>query len=120
MAVIVSVLRWIARLSALVVAGGYLVLVSGELLTPHSGPPGSGVEWIGIGLLSTTCLGMIVAWRWELPGAALSLGCLITFSMLIRMSHHTVLYVLAIPGTLFLADWALRQTRVRRWLTPNH
>jgi hypothetical protein len=52
---------------------------------------------------------MLLAWRWELAGAALSLASLVAFTMLIRMGHHTVLYVLAIPGTLFLADWLVRR-----------
>ena len=33
------VVRWTARVAALVVAGGFLLLLAGEIFTPHSGPP---------------------------------------------------------------------------------
>jgi hypothetical protein len=109
MSVFVTVLRWLARGSALLIAGAYAFMVVGEFLTPHSGGRATAIEWIGLGLMTATCLGMLLAWRWELAGAALSLASLVAFTMLIRMGHHTVLYVLAIPGTLFLADWLVRR-----------
>jgi hypothetical protein len=109
MSEIPTILRWIARLSALVIAGGYVYLVAGEMLSPHSAPPTKLIEWTGIALLSATCIGMLLAWRWELPGAVLSLGALIAFSLLIKMGHHTVLFVFALPGSLFLADWLVRR-----------
>jgi|SRR5690242_13131883 hypothetical protein len=108
MSVFPTVLRWLARLSALLIAGGYVYLVAGEMLAPHSAPPTKLIEWTGIALLTATCLGMLLAWRWELPGAMLSLGSLIAFSLLIKMGHHTVLFVFALPGTLFLVDWLIR------------
>jgi hypothetical protein len=104
-----TILRWIARLSALFIGGAYVLMLAGEILTPHSGPPSTLIEWTGIVLITATCLGMLLAWRWELPGAALSLVSLIAFALLIRMGPHTVLYVLAVPGTLFLADAILRK-----------
>src|SRR5690349_19346012 len=93
-----TILRWIARLSALLIAGGFVVLVAGEMLAPHSAPPTKLIEWTGIALLTATCVGMLLAWRWELPGALMSLTALIAFSLLIKMGHHTVLFVFALPG----------------------
>ena len=106
----VKVLRWIARLSALLVAGGYVVLFVGEFNPAHSGPPTSLVEWAGQVLLTATCMGMLIAWRWELPGAILSLASLLAFTLLIRMGHHAVLFVFAAPGILFLLDWLARRS----------
>ena len=108
MSAFVAVLRWLARLSALVVAGGYFALVVGEIAASHSGGPATLRESAGIILISTTCLGMLVAWRWELAGSALSLAALTAFTLLIKMRHHGVLVVLAVPGFLFLGDWLLR------------
>jgi hypothetical protein len=108
MSVLPIVLRWVARVSGLLVAGVYFFMMVGEWLTPHSGGPATVVEWTGIVLMTATCVGMLVAWRWELPGAVISLVCLLGFTLLIRMGHHGVLYVLAVPGTLFLADWLVR------------
>ena len=107
-------LRWIARLAALLIAGGYLLLVAGDFLSPHSGNGPDFRAWIGIILLTATCAGMLLAWRWELPGAALSLAALVAFTMLIRFNRYTVHVVLAIPGILFLTDWLLH--RRRHWI----
>ena len=106
-----TTLRWIARLSALLVTGGFLLILAGELFSPHSGSGPDLRAWAGIVLLATTCVGMIVAWKWELPGAALSLLSLGAFTLLITFNRYTVHLVLATPGILFLADWLLR----RRW-----
>lgn len=102
-------LRWLARVSALVIAGGFLLMVAGEMLSPHSRPPSHLREWAGILLLALTCAGMLLAWRWELPGALVSLASLAAFTAVITFRRHTVHIVLALPGLLFLADWLLRQ-----------
>ena len=108
-------LRWLARLSALVIAGGFLLMVAGEMLSPHSNPPSHLREWVGILLLTSTCAGMLLAWRWELPGALLSLASLAVFTAVIVFRRHTVHMVLALPGLLFVADWLLR-----RRMAENH
>jgi hypothetical protein len=102
------VVRWVARLSAVLVAGGFLFLVAGEMLSPHSGPPTHLREFAGIGLLAFAMAGMLLAWKWELPGALLSLGALATFVAVVRLNRYGVIAVIAIPGVLFLADWILR------------
>ena len=114
MSVFTIVLRWLARLSGLIVAGGYVVVLFGEVLTPHSGRPPNVLEFGGQVLLTAACIGMLIAWKWELPGAVLSLACLLAFTLLIRMNRHTVIAVLAMPGILFTADWLLRRLRTLR------
>lgn len=109
MTVILVNLRWLARLSGLLVAGAYVLLVIGDITQPHSGAPSTLIEWTGIVLLTATCAGMIVAWRWELTGALMSLISLLAFTVLIRMGHHGVLFVLAAPGILYVLDWLLRR-----------
>lgn len=120
MSVFLTALHWLARLSGLVVAGGYVALVVGDLTNPHSGPPSTLIEWTGIALMTATCAGMLVAWRWELPGALLSLASLVAFTLLIRMGHHTVLFVLPIPGILFLTDWLIRNRRMATSAPSQH
>ncbi len=109
MSVSITVLRWLARLSGLVVVVGYVALALGDLLNPQSPGPSTFLEWTGIALLTTACAGILLAWHWELPGAALSLASLLAFTLLIRMGHYTVLFVFAAPGVLFLADWLLHR-----------
>jgi hypothetical protein len=109
MSVLITILRWLARLSGVVAACGFVALTFGDLLNPHSVGPSTLQEWAGITLLTATCAGMVLACRWEFQGAALSLTSLVVFTLIIRMGHHTVLFVLATPGMLFLADWFLRR-----------
>jgi hypothetical protein len=108
-------LRWLARLSALVIAGGFVLITAGEMLSPHSNPPAHLREWVGILLLASTCAGMLLAWRRELPGALFSLASLAVFTAVIRFQRHTVHMLLALPALLFLADWLLR-----RRMAENH
>ena len=103
------IVRWLARLSALLVASGFFLLVAGEIFTPHSGPPTHFTEWFGIGLLSIAVVGMLLAWTWERPGALLSLACLACWVVAIRTRNYAPIAVLAVPGLLFLADWLLRR-----------
>ena len=64
---------------------------------------------MGFALLLFTWLGMVTAWRWELPGAALSLIAWVLFLLLIPLENHVVQVVAALPGVLFLADWTARR-----------
>jgi len=114
MSVFAAVLRWLARLSGVVIAGGYVLLLAGEFLHPHSGPPSTLFEWGGLALLTATCAGMIIAWHWELQGAILSLTCLVAFTWLVGMNRYGVVAALAVPGVLFTADWLLRKLRTMR------
>jgi len=107
MSLFLTMLRWGARLAALVVAGGFVLLIFGEFIQPHS--PSGILASTAIPLLTLTCTGMLLAWRWELPGAVMSLGALVAFMLMVRMGHHGVLFVLAAPGILFLADWMARR-----------
>jgi hypothetical protein len=104
-----TILRWTARLSGLFVAGCYALLVAGEILHPHSGPPTHFNEWLGIFLFSLASAAMLGAWRWELPGAVVSLSAIAAFAAVIPMRVQGVLIVAAVPGALFLADWLLRK-----------
>lgn len=108
------ILRWAARCAALLIAGMYLLILAGEVFSPHSGPPTQFREWAGIALLSSSVLAMVLAWKWELPGALWSLAALAIFVQVVHMRNYTVILLAAIPGFLYLADWILRKRLVRR------
>lgn len=116
MSVWLSILRWIARLSALLVAGSYLLMLFGEVMDPHSAPPSTFVEWAGIGLTTIACIALLIAWRWELAGAMLSLACLMAFAMLIQggSTFHAAILVMATPGILYVIDWFVRRESAAR------
>ncbi len=97
-----AALRWAPRLASLILAGGYLMLVAGEVIHPHATAPSTWREWTGIALCSIACLAPLACWRWPLPGAALSLAALAAFAAVVRFSRYDVLFVLAVPALLFL------------------
>ena len=100
--------RWAARAFSILVVGAFLYLLEGEFIDPHSGPPTTFREWAGIVLFITSIASLVVAWRWELPGAAASIATLIAFVFVVRMTRYDVVVMAAIPGALFLLDWILR------------
>ena len=106
--IIFPAIRWTARLAALLVAGVFLSFVLGEFTHPHSGPPTQLREWAGILLLTSATVGIVLAWKWELPGALLSLAALAAFIPVARIHRYDVVAVADIPGVLFLLDWLLR------------
>ncbi len=117
----ISLTRWTARVASLLVAGAYVMFVLGEFFPhPHSGPPTRFREWAGIVLLTLTIIAMLVAWKWELAGALVSLAALGAFVLVVRMHvrmhNYVVTGVVAIPGLLFAADWVLR----RLFLAATH
>jgi hypothetical protein len=102
--------RWLARGVSVVVAGGFLLLVIGEFTHPHSGPPTQLREWAGIAMISLGVAGMLLAWKYELAGALLSIAALSAFAFVVRMNRYDVVALLALPGVLFLLDWMLRRS----------
>ena len=102
-----SVARWTARVTAVVIASVFLAFVLGE-------PRGSlwGIhprEWAGMLLLFGGIVAMLLAWKWEFPAALISLFALGAFAAVVRIERYDVLAVIAIPNILFLLDWKLRR-----------
>jgi hypothetical protein len=102
---ICSVVRWAARVTAVLVAAVFLAFVVGEpagslrVLHPR--------EWVGMVLLFGAVAGMLLAWKWEFPAALISLFALGAFAAVVHMQNHLVLAILATPNILFLVDWKL-------------
>jgi hypothetical protein len=101
------IIRWIARVAAVLIAGIFFAFVASEpadslrAIQPR--------EWVGMVLLFGCIAGMLLAWKWELPGALLSLCALGAFAAVVHMNRYDVLIVAAIPNVLFLLDWKLRR-----------
>jgi len=107
------IMQWSARVMALLVAGMFLFLLGGEIFYPHSGPPAHLREWTGIGLLAIAIAGMLLAWKWEAPGALMSLAAVASFVLIAGLRRYGVIAVLAAPGILFLADWIVKATHLK-------
>ena len=100
--------HWGARMVALMVAVFFLFLFVGEIVSPHSRGPSGFKEWSQITLLVGAIVGMLAAWKWELPGALFSLTSLTLWASLVNLQRYPdIVVLLAAPSLLFLSDWAL-------------
>jgi len=102
-----SVVRWTARVTATLVAVGFVVFAVGEPL--DSCLSLSFREWSGMVLLLAAVAAMPLAWKWEFPGASISLFALGAFAAVVHVNRFDVLAIAAIPNILFLMDWKLRR-----------
>jgi hypothetical protein len=99
-------LRWAARLLAAIIVSLVVVVLIGEgfdLLKLK------GLEPVEMAFFWIACIGMVVAWRWQVIGGALSLGGMILFFIVeftIRggLTKAPFLYLMLLPGILFLVD----------------
>jgi hypothetical protein len=110
--------RWTARGLTVLLVGLVLVIFIGEALANGFNPLHlKRIEAIQMTFFWTACLGMVLAWRWQAIGAALSLGGMILFfavEIAARngLPHALVLYLMLVPGILYLLSEFLRR-RVR-------
>ena len=108
---VVAVIHWAARCAALLVVGTFILRLAEDLINPYSVPPASVRDWAGILLLTAGIIGMAAAWKWEVPGALLSLLALVAFASLAGTRRYDIVSFAAIPGVLYLWDWLLRRKR---------
>lgn len=110
--------RWTARgLSALLVGLVLMIFIGVTLDSGFHPLKLTRVESILMVSFWTACIGMVLAWRWQVIGGALSLaGMLIFFAVEIavagrlpRLPGGFVLYLMLLPGILFLMDSFLRR-----------
>ena len=99
------ILRWCARATSVLVLGFVAAFLIGNGLDLTALRP---LEWTLMGLLAGTCLGLVLAWRWEGWGGALSLVCLGGFHLVQWASTGIwpggwAFPVVALPGVLFVA-----------------
>ena len=102
------VLRWVARATGIIVVGVFLLLAFGEMVFTHTGVPTRLAEWCTFVLFTAGMAGIVLAWKWELPGALLSLACLALFGRLVQLKTYGPVVIAAVPALLFVADWLVR------------
>lgn len=107
-------LRWSARATSLCVLGWLALFAVGEKFDFAALAP---IDWIQMLFFLWAAVGMILAWRWEARGAALSLLGLLAFHLAEwstsgRWPRGWAFPALAVPGVLFLASaWVGRGVR---------
>jgi hypothetical protein len=100
------VLLWIARIVGTAVLVFLLLFTVGSLVNPGDSVP-SGVEWVGLALFPAgLCVGYAVAWRWQLAGGLVSLGCMVLFLVTLVVFQDDELEPIflnfSIPALLFI------------------
>lgn len=104
-----AIIRWAARSLAVFVTGAFLIVLGGELVNPFAEPLSSFPDSVGILLLVLSIVGMLLAWKWELPGALFSLASLMVFVVVVGVGRYDIVAMTAVPGFLFVADWGVRR-----------
>jgi hypothetical protein len=109
-------LRWTARGLSAVLVGVVLLIFVGEGFNPLKL---KGIEPVQMALFWTACVGMVVAWRWPLVGGALSIGGMTLFfavesAVTGRLPRGSFLYLMLLPGVLFLLSALIRRRRAAR------
>jgi hypothetical protein len=103
--------RWTARVLTALLVGVVLFIFIGEGFNPlHL----KGIEILQMVLFWTTCIGMVLAWRWPMIGGTLSLGGMILFLTVELVvtggfPRGLFFYLMLLPGPLFLADGFMRR-----------
>jgi hypothetical protein len=111
--VLESGLRWTARLLAAGVVGMVLVIFVGQGgFNPFRLKT---IEAIQMTFFWTACIGLVLAWRWQLLGGVISLigiGCFIVLE--VAYTHRSpglFFYLMLLPGLLFLLSALLHRVR---------
>jgi hypothetical protein len=99
-----TIFRWTARVIGIVTVGLTLIIAIGE------GVPNLFTQpfLIQIGFLALTLVlfGILLAWRWELPGGIMSLAGWVLFILAERVhwQHSLFFILLGVPSLLFLGS----------------
>jgi hypothetical protein len=103
----------------------FLLIVVGEILSPHTE---EAMTLSDVGLLIlfpfATCLGLVLAWKWELLGGVVSIISILLFTAIMGIAGRLnapsrfliLLAFIAVPGVLFLIIWSV--SRGNRMLEP--
>jgi hypothetical protein len=108
-ALLLTALRWAARLSSLALAGLVVLFAIGEGFNPTKFKPSELALTVPFGLC---WLGLCLGWRWEKWGGLLAVGGVAGFYMVHfavtgfgRFPRGWAFPLLAAPGVLFLLCW---------------
>jgi hypothetical protein len=106
--VLLSALRWTARVLSILAAGVVLLFASGEGLNLSHFTARELV--LSVFFPIGVCLGMVLAWRWEGLGGGVTVASLAAFYLVERLTSSSfprgyALVALASPGFLFLLCW---------------
>jgi hypothetical protein len=116
----VRIIRWIARGWSIASIGLIVLIFLGEILFPHAEASFRLRDVILFAFFPIgTFAGMILAWRWELLGGALTVGSVVGFYVALwimdgRFPRGPFFLLMAAPGFLFLSAWPMTLVQPKR------
>jgi hypothetical protein len=104
-----TISRWTARVIGIVMVGLTLIIAIGEGVPNLFTQPF--VTQLGFLALTMVLFGILLAWRWELPGGTMSLVGWVLFILAERVNwQHSLFFILlGVPSLLFLGSAFLRR-----------
>jgi hypothetical protein len=109
-------LRWTARLIAAGLVGLVLLIYVGEGFNPLNL---TATEALQHALFLTTCVGLVVGWRWPLAGGAMSAGGMllffaVEFALTGKFPRGPVFHLMLLTGILFLLSGFISRRKAVR------
>lgn len=112
------IVRWSARVLSIASTLVLLLFLFGE---PFNVSRITAKEWAGLALFPLgVVVGFAIAWRKEILGGAITLGCVVIFCLLFvgKFGHAWPFFVFAFPGLLFIISGSLARLG-RRTAQPS-
>jgi hypothetical protein len=104
--------RWTARVLTILLLGVILAIFIGEGFNPLRL---KGIEVPQMVLFWTSCIGMVLAWRWQVIGAAVSLVAIIFFFAVELAATGRLpgafFFLMLLPGILYLVSSGISSRR---------
>lgn len=103
----VVVMRWFARVWGLAIVALVVLFAAMYAVSPDAPPP-TPSDWVGLALFPVgVCVGLVLAWRWEGLGGAITIGSYVAFYLWMYLSgggfpSGPYFSLAAVPGALFL------------------
>jgi hypothetical protein len=104
---LVMFIRWVARVWGSAIVALVIMFALMQAVTP--GAPGpTAREWVGLLFFPAgVCVGLVLAWRWELAGGLVAVGSFLAFYgwMVVsggRLPAGPYFAIAAAPGALYL------------------
>jgi hypothetical protein len=116
---VVVFLRWIARMWGTAVVALVVLFAVMHAVSPDAPAP-TASEWVGLLFFPFgVCVGLVMAWRWEAAGGAVTVASFITFYAWMFVSGGWLpsgpyFAIVAVPGAIFLVCRLLARKSTRR------
>jgi len=110
----IKILRWVARIWGVIIA--LVIIMIAVTPDPYAIGPLRGIEAFYLSLYAVSAFGLLVAWKWELIGALISIVAMLTQAISISIGKGFAFYikgivlvelVFFIPAILFIVCWTL-------------